>query len=162
MVSPLAPRAQRDVQLAGPEWCWCRLGGAREGILAYHGRRGATTLAVPCRVDDHEVVIPLGPFNEVGRLALGLMVTFEVTGRTDEDLRWVVDLTAVAERHLAGPPGTTSEAQRRGAHPAHGAGPDPMDALLLRGVRIRGFFETWTSTRRAGPADQAVLPNAAT
>jgi len=142
-MSSSSPTSVPIIDIAGPGWCWSQLGAAGEGILSYQDARGRTSLAVPYTVTDQQIAIPLAAFNETGWRAAGTDTQLEVTGLTDDDLRWVVRVTGTAERgHLPEPSGA---AHSRRVHPANGAGPrsgEPWDRLHLREPRVRGFYET--------------------
>lgn len=130
-----------DVGTAG--WCWSRLGPGGEGILSYEASRGRRSLAVPYTVSGQEIAIPLAPFNDAGWLAVGTEAQLEVTGVTPDDLRWVVRVTASAER--ANPATSAGLAQSRRMHPSTSAGHGAVvgsDRLALRTPRVRGFYET--------------------
>jgi hypothetical protein len=131
----------RIIDIAAPARCWAHLRHTTEGILSSRSTRGSTSLAVAYTVDDRQVTIPIGSYNEAAHLLAGREVTLGLTGHDDEGLRWVVRATGVA---VLSPPTLRSGtlAACRDSHPAHGAASRPNDVLLLPVTRLRGYYQT--------------------
>lgn len=131
------------IDIGAPGWCWSQLGTGGVGILSHGGSQGRLSLAVPYAVIGQQISVPLAVVNQAGWSAAGAESCLEVTGRTHDDLRWVVRATGLAERaHLPRQPG---RAHAREMHPSNGLGyasEVPSDWLVLWTPRVRGFYET--------------------
>lgn len=146
----ISDATSRVIDIGTPDWCWSKLGGDKQGALSYQGAYGRVCLDVGYAVTGHQVTIALASSTSTGWSAAGEEACLEITGSTEDELRWVVRATGVAERSH---PGRSAElALCRTLHPAlgtSGVSARPEDGLVLLSLRVRGFYETAI----AGPAD---------
>ena len=143
---PSSEPSHRTIDMEAPSWCWSHLGTGGEGILSYETSRGRRSLAVPYAVSGRQITIPLGWFNQTGWRAAGSDTRLEVSGRTPDDLRWVVRATGTAERMDSSDQSGLGQPLR--IHPANGIGSgaaQPPNQLSLKTPRMRGFCETTLS-----------------
>jgi len=147
------PHAEmRLTYIGAPGWCWSHLADAEEGVLSYSTPRGPVALAVPYAVTNHQITIPMAPFNDTGWLATDGEATLEVTGTDSEDMRWRVRATGLARRAASW---SAASIIARQSHPAAGNGcPSvaPADGLVLPSARVRGSYQTRSPEAPSFPA----------
>jgi hypothetical protein len=123
-------------------WCWSHLGSGGEGILSYDTSQGRLSFTVPYIVASRQITIPLTSFDETVWQSDSAQTSLEVSGRTSNDLRWVIRVTGTAER---GEPtnmpglGLLDRVPRVGHVCSDRV--DLSDRLHLRTHRVRGFFK---------------------